>query len=63
MADHRMRVLQPPHASDHFTLDEAIAAWRKVAADKRAREARRRRSGSSPTTWRGPDGTTDEEHS
>ena len=42
MPDLRMRVLQPPHGSDHFTLDEAIAAWRKVAADKRARAARKR---------------------
>ena len=59
----RVRVLQPPPESDHFTFEEAVEAWKKVEADKRAREARRRRSGSPPTTWRGPDGTTDEEHS
>ena len=43
MPDLRMRVLQPPHGSDHFTLDEAIAAWRKVEAGKRARAARKGR--------------------
>jgi hypothetical protein len=45
MGELRVRELQPPPESDHFTFEEAMEAWRKVDADRRASGVRERRAG------------------
>lgn len=42
MAELRVRELQPPPESEHFTFEEAMEAWKKVDADRRARGVRER---------------------
>lgn len=42
MPEKRLRQLQPPPESDHFTVAQAVEAWKKVEADKQARAVRQR---------------------
>lgn len=38
----KLRTIQPAHVSEKFTVEEAMAAWRKVEAEAAARPKRAR---------------------
>jgi hypothetical protein len=54
MPEPRLRELQPPHGADHFTLEQAMEAWKKVEADRLARAARKRDRAARQSARRSP---------
>jgi hypothetical protein len=43
-----IRTVQPPHESENITLEQAMRAWLKVAARRRARRSQREEPSPRP---------------